>query len=457
MLTKKRIQGIIKSLYHVKVNGRRETMSDWKLHTPDGVNDILPAECRIKKDLISTVEAVMRCAGYKETETPAYEYYDCYIGESGQISQETMFKFFDEHGRILALRPDITTSVARMAATKEAEKPKPQRYMYTGNVFRNELTEGVRQREFTQTGIELIGSYAPEADAEVISTAIEAVIAAGVNEFSVEIGQVAFFRGLTEQASLDAELTERLRDRIDSKDSVAIKRIVNKLDINDDIKELMVSLPYLFGGAEIIDKADVPGLNKMSHEALENIRRIYELLTLYGLEEFISIDLGMLQSINYYTGTIFKCYTNDVSFPVFTGGRYDNLMGKFGASDGAVGAAIGINRLISAAGAEADEEGRVLVYAEKGAEGIAYETSCDLRINGCVTEMYIGEKNLQAVKKYAKNAGCDCIMHIYPEGKLIISDLIKKTETEMTVAEFLGTAEDHCCDDDCCDCHHHDE
>ena len=95
-------------------------MSNWKLHTPNGVNDILPDECAVKKEIESTIWSVFSSIGYKEVETPTFEYYDCYLGLSGQISQEHMFKFFDEQGRILALRPDFTTSIARMAATKVA-------------------------------------------------------------------------------------------------------------------------------------------------------------------------------------------------------------------------------------------------------------------------------------------------------------------------------------------------
>lgn len=167
-------------------------MSNWKLHTPNGVNDILPDECAVKKEIESTIWSVFSSIGYKEVETPTFEYYDCYLGLSGQISQEHMFKFFDEQGRILALRPDFTTSIARMAATKVANSDKPQRYLYTGNVYRVEQTQGARQREFTQSGIELIGSYSPAADAECISAAMEAVLAVGIEEFSMEIGQIAF-------------------------------------------------------------------------------------------------------------------------------------------------------------------------------------------------------------------------------------------------------------------------
>jgi ATP phosphoribosyltransferase regulatory subunit len=418
-------------------------MSDWKLHTPDGVNDILPEECSIKKEIENTMWTVLTSFGYKEVETPSFEYYDCYIGESGQISQETMFKFFDDKGRILALRPDITTSIARMAATKASTKQLPLRYMYTGNVFRNELTEGVRQREFTQTGIELIGSYAPEADTEIIAAAMEAIIAVGIEDFSMEIGQVAFFNGLVEQAGLDEKSIEKLRDRIDSKDSVGIKAITSKLDIDDEIKNLMAELPYMFGDMSVIEKAYVSGLNETSQKALDNLKRIYELLCLYGFEKYISIDLGMLQSIDYYTGSIFKCYTRGISFPVCAGGRYDNLMAKFGDAKGAVGAAIGVNRVMAVLGRkEADTVSSSLVYAEKNAEGLAYDVAYNLRVNGCLVEMYICGKTAEEAKKYAKETNSACMLRVFPNGRLVISDFEKDDEIETTVNEFLGYNEE---------------
>lgn len=429
-------------------------MSDWRLHTPNGVNDILPGECNKKKEIESTIWSVFTSMGYREVETPTFEYYDCYNGSNGQISQETMFKFFDEQGRILALRPDFTTSIARMAATKEADKTPPLRYCYTGSVFRAEQTEGARQREFTQSGIELIGSCSPAADAEVIAAAIEAILAVGIEDFSMEIGQVAFFNGLVEQAGLNAELTEKLRERIDSKDSVGIKTIVNKLPIDEDIKNLMIELPYLLGGEDAIEKANVKSLNATSRAALENLSRIYELLCLYGFEKYVSIDLGMLQSIDYYTGSIFKCYTRGVGFPVCAGGRYDNLMGKFGSPMGAVGVAIGINRVMSALG-RSDAEGypSSLIFAEKDAEGLCYEVASNLRVNGCLVEAYIGEGDYKDAEQYAKDAGSSCMIRVFPDGKLQMKDFIKDEITETTVNDFLGYYEDDC---DCGHDHHHD-
>lgn len=442
-------------------------MADWKKHTPMGVCDILPDECVQKKEIESTIWSVFASMGYKEVELPTYEYYDVFANSGGQISQENMFKFFDERGRILVLRPEMTTSIARMAATKEDLSVLPKRYCYTGSVFRAEQTQGARQREFTQSGIELIGSYTPEADAEVIAAAIEAVLAVGIEEFSMEIGQVAFFNGLVEQAGLSHEETEKLRERIDSKDTLGICELTERLDIADDIKKLMIDLPSLFGSREVLDRADVEGLNPVSKAAIDNIRRIYDLLTLYGLEKYISIDLGMLQSIDYYTGSIFKGYTHGVGFPVCAGGRYDNLVGNFGKDAGAVGVAFGINRIMSALGRQKGEQAAAqtsVIYPEHNAEGIAYDLAYSLRVNGCLVEEYIGDGDYTDCEKYCEKIGAGCMMRVYPDAKVQIKDFLRSEITETTAQEFLGYYDDDCSDehDHGCGCgeehhhHHHD-
>lgn len=431
-------------------------MSDWKLHTPVGVTDILPEECTRKKELESTIWSVFSSMGYKEVEVPSFEFYDCYSGSGGEISQETLFKFFDEQGRILALRPDFTTSIARMASTKLSDLPMPQRYMYSGNVFRIEQCEGARQREFTQSGIELIGSYAPAADAEVIAAAMEAILAAGIEDFTIEIGQVAFFNGLVEQAGLNQIMSEKLRERIDSKDSVGIKAILDNLDIDENIKTLISRLPYMFGDMSVLDQANVSALNPVSKAALDNLKRIYELLCFYGFEQYISIDLGMLQSIDYYTGSIFKGYARGLGFPICGGGRYDNLMGRFGNNTGAVGVAIGINRLLSAMPDESPVSvGLSLIFAEHNAEGLGYDLAYNLRVNGCLVEYYIGGSDFKAAEEYAKNIGACAMLRVFDNGKLLIKDFAKDEITQTTANEFMGYYSEDI-DEDACSCGHHD-
>lgn len=435
-------------------------MSDWKIHTPTGVSDILPAECNKKKEIENTLWTVFASFGYREVETPTFEYYDVFEGVGGQISQETMYKFFDEHGHILTLRPDITTSIARMAATKETGEIFPLRYCYTGSVFRAEKTQGARQREFTQTGIELIGSDTPRADAEVIGAAIEAVLAVGIEDFQMEIGQVAFFNGLVEQAGLNAEDIEKLRERIDCKDSLGIRELTEQLDLEESVKSLMIDLPYLFGGREVIEKAYVNGLNETSKNALNNISRIYELLCEYGFEQYISIDLGMLQSIDYYTGSIFKCYTHGIAFPVCAGGRYDRLMSRFGVDTGAVGVAFGINRILSAlrrAGTEIEPQmpAATLIFTEQNADAQSYEIAFHLRVSGCLAEMYLEDGDYHDAEQYAEKSGAGCMLRVFSDGRLLLKDFIKNEIVETTVSDFLRYYdEEETCDEP--EHHHHD-
>ncbi len=416
-------------------------MSDWRLHTPTGLFDILPGECEKKKMVENIINDVFVSMGYQEIETPTFEYYDVFSGDSGQISQENMFKFFDEKGRILTLRPDITTSIARVSATKVMGETLPLRFCYTGNVFRAEKTEGARQREFTQAGIELLGADTPSADAEVITAAIEALYSVGIENFQVEIGQVAFFNGLVEQAGLGAEDIEKLRERIDCKDSLGIRELTERLNLNDEVKSLMIALPELFGDLSVLDKADVPGLNAVSKAALDNLRNIYRILEVCGFGDVIAIDLGMLQSIDYYTGSIFKCYTHGVGFPVCAGGRYNNLVGKFGKSLSAVGVAFGINRILSALRNIKEEQDQEIsgpvIFPEEGAEGEAYQLAKSLRESGFCCQMYVNGYDKKIALDYAKSISSPCFFEVGNNGELIIYDLINDEETKTTKEEFL--------------------
>ncbi len=409
-------------------------MSQLKLHTPTGVNDILPAECAKKTKTQNTIKKVLSSWGYSEVEVPTFEYYDCYVGDDGSFSQDKMFRFFDEKGSLLALRPDFTNSIARMAATK-VNNNFVQRYMYNGNVYRLERDHNASQREFTQSGIELIGSYSPKADAEVIAAAIEATLATGVKELNVEVGQVAFFNGLAEQANLSEKEMSVLRERIDAKDCVGIQQITDKLDISEDIKKLLIELPYMFGGREVISQAMVNGLNSTSKQALENLSAIYDCMSAFGLDKYISIDLGMLQSIDYYTGSIFKGYTAGIGFPVFAGGRYDKMMQNFGAPKGAVGVAIGINRLLSVIENEiVIEDNGVVVFACDGMMDKAYSVAKYLRNTENINaQIYIQDNSFDSALLYAKSINKNIVKIC--NNKITMYNITENTESEMNISE----------------------
>lgn len=318
-------------------------------HTPKGLADILWDEAELKFGIEASVRKAFADNAYKIVQPPTFEYFDVY-NTATPNKAESMFKFFDTDGRTLALRPDFTTSIARLAATKPMCEELPLRLCYCGSTFRNdEAFSQSRQREFSQAGIELIGESGAQADAEVIRIVIKALSEAGLSDFQIDIGQVGYFMELAADAGLDAGQTEKLRSLVNDKDFVATELFLDKTDISATRKKLFMDMPTLFGDASIIEKAlKQEGLTEAATAALLNIKAVYDILKAEGYESHISVDLGMIPHMDYYTGIIFKGFTHGIGFPICSGGRYDNLTEKFGRALPATGAAISIERVMAA-------------------------------------------------------------------------------------------------------------
>lgn len=316
-------------------------------HTPAGLTDILVKECELKFKIETAAREVFARHGYHVVQPPMFEYYDVY--DAAVTKAENMFKFFDNNGRMLALRPDLTTSVARIAATKPLGEL-PYRIAYSGSAFRNDETfSNDRRREFSQAGIELIGNGGTDADAEVIEIAIEALLKFGVKDFQIDMGHADYYKGLAEIAGLDPIVSDKLRANINDKDFVAIEGILDGIDIDEKLKEVFMELPKMFGGIETaVAAAKNPIIGEKSRAALENLISVYEILKRKGLDKYISTDLGMVPNLDYYTGIIVKGFAKGVAFPICSGGRYNNLTEKFGKALPATGIAIGIERVMTA-------------------------------------------------------------------------------------------------------------
>lgn len=323
-------------------------MGQWQFHTPDGVQDILPDDCYAKRQLEAKLRDLFWQRGYLELETPGIEFYDVYASGSGLAPQEGLFKFFDQQGRILCLRYDGTVPVARVAATLYRDSQLPLRFSYVNSMYRYNEFGGGRQREFTQAGVELMGSQSPAADAEIIAMAIESAQAIGIKDLQVSIGQVNFFKGLVAEWGLDAEIAEKLPRLIDAKDMVAIEELADRIGLAGSAREVLLQMPSLYGTYEVIDQLEALVENALSREALANLRAVLEHLDAAGLLAYVSLDLGQLQSLNYYSGVIFKGFTYGLGFPLFSGGRYDQLVGNFGRDLSATGFSIGLNFALQA-------------------------------------------------------------------------------------------------------------
>lgn len=361
-------------------------MSTWQFHTPDGVNDILPESCAAKRKLENNLRDLFCGRGYQEVETPGIEFYDVYAAGSGLVPQEGLFKFFDEQGRILSLRYDGTIPVARLAATVCREAEPPLRYAYVGNMYRYDEFGGGRQREFTQAGIELLGSQSPEADAEVIAIAIAAAQVCGIKDLQISLGQVEFFRGFLVEWGISGEEAELLPLLIDAKEMVALEELSDRLQLPSRGREILLRMASGYGTFDLLDEMTSLVSHPDSLAALQNLRDILTILDDYGYLHYVSIDLGMLGGLDYYTGVIFKGFTYGLGFPLFSGGRYDGLVGLFGRDLSATGFSIGVNFILTALSRQnllySPVEGIVYLGYDPGLRASAFSRADQLRQEG---------------------------------------------------------------------------
>lgn len=428
-------------------------MSNWRLYTPEGTSDLLPKQCAEKTLTENAISDVFASYGYQMVETPVMQFYDVYDTPSSKIEQEMLYKFFDKEGRILVLRPDITTSLARMAASKLTDGPFPLRMQYSGKVFRYVDSYSSVQREFCQSGIELIGVKNDLADCEVILCAMEALLACGLESFQIEIGQVEFFKGLIEQSALPEEEAESIRRLIDKKDTLALEEQLKNLPIPEEVSGILQRLPSLFGGIEVLEEIPSEVLSEKSKQALDNLRAIYTILSDCGFEKYISIDLSLVKGINSYTGMIFKGITHGVGFPICSGGRYDSLPNEFGANLPAVGMAIGTDRLISVLMRQnlldIPTGSDMLIFGEN--VPLCFRVLTALRNAGYTAEHYLNDSCYENAVALAETTNIQGIVKVADDGNLYIHNLVENTRSSTTLDCLLEESEEECgCG------HHHD-
>jgi ATP phosphoribosyltransferase regulatory subunit len=320
---------------------------DFKLHTPIGVNDRLPDEALVKKTVCSKIENIFLGYGYREIESPTFEYIDVFSDEKmGSISPKEMFRFFDKDGNVLALRSDMTPPVARIAAT-EFEGNGPIRLCYFGNSFRNSKSYQGKRCEFAQAGVELMGADGVYADAEAIAVSIKSILASGIKEFKLNIGQVGFFNAVLDETGLEKEEKNKLKNYIASRNYAEAEEFIKQKNMPENIKELFLDFPKLVGGTDILDYTRSLTKSDDALKFLDELETLYNMLIMHGVNSYVSFDLSMVNKLNYYTGIIFRGYTYGSGYSIVDGGRYDNLVKQFGKNIPAVGFGIKIDEVIN--------------------------------------------------------------------------------------------------------------
>lgn len=422
-------------------------MNNWKRHIPEGSRDILFKDCSNKIDIINLLRKLYVSSGFLEVISPTLEFYDVFQGDDISIEQEKMYKLFDNEGRILVLRPDMTMPIARIVATKLKDSLYPMRLCYSGNIFRkNENWEG-KVSETTQCGIEVIGCESQKADAEVIITAIQSLIAIGVRKFQLEIGQAEFFKGLIEDINLEEEEIEKLRRLVENKNFGALRVFIEEKEeiLGRKNLEALKQLPELFGGIEILGKARMLTQNKRAQDAIDTIEKIYEKIESVGLGAHISIDLGMVQHVDYYNGITFKGYSNEIGTTIISGGRYDNLIAKFGTAIPAVGFAIDVDNILSVLDKQSSNNKKIrekfIIHYENALIGDSCKLAARIRDKDFITELSLFNEK-EKTFNYGEQKDIDKMICILQDEKLQIIDIKSKKSLNLNVEEFFKRLEE---------------
>lgn len=324
-------------------------MTDQMLHTPDGVRDIYNGECKQKLLLQDRLHAVLTKYGYRDIQTPTFEFFNIFSKEIGTTPSKDLYKFFDKDGNTLVLRPDFTPSVARSAAKYYAEDDMPVKLCYMGNTFINSSSYQGRLKETTQCGVELIGDGSVCADAEILVMVVDSLHASGLKEFQISVGHARFFRGLIEASGLGEEAEEELRELLNNKNFFGVEEFVETLNLDANLKKLFTMLgSFETQVEELAEAKDLAADYPVILSAITDLEKLGEYLKLYGIEKYISFELGIISKYHYYTGIIFAGYTFGTGEPIVKGGRYDKLLTYFGKKAPSIGFGIVVDQLMAA-------------------------------------------------------------------------------------------------------------
>lgn len=316
---------------------------------PEGVHDLLFADAVAVRNMAAAIRAMWRTWSYREIILPTFEYASTLATDVGSEIDAEMYRFFDRHGRTLALRPDMTIPTARVIATRLYDQSMPIRACYIGSVFRYEPPRAGRQHEFLQAGVELIGAASRAADAEVVALAVAALRAVGLPQFRITLGHVGFFRGLLTALALPDRLAGRLRAAVDRKAEAELTDVLAEAGtVASAARKALLQLPRLTGSPDVLTEAEDLCLNAPMADAIADLQAVAGLLAAYGVADVVNYDLAEVRDLDYYTGITFEGFAPGLGVALVSGGRYDDLIGHFGPAQPAVGWGLTLDQALAA-------------------------------------------------------------------------------------------------------------
>jgi ATP phosphoribosyltransferase regulatory subunit len=305
------------------------------------------AEARLRRGVEDTIMAIFDGWSYEEITTPCVDYLALFERGMGDEQAHRAFRFTDCDGRMLALRPDVTSSVARAASTLFAGKARPLRFCYASQVFRQRPQSHAEwRREHRQLGCELFGAGGSGAEVEMLSVAAEILTALNLSpDYRITVNSVEIFNGIAEGLALDELQRETMRQLVDQRDTAELQKFLARFGASEIERASFSHLIRLSGKGEILAEARHIITNRRSVDALDGLESLWRIIGALDLADCCDIDLGDVSGLDYYTGLTFKIYVTGAGTRVGSGGRYDNLTANFGRPEPAVGFVLDLDAL----------------------------------------------------------------------------------------------------------------
>ena len=387
-----------------------------RLHTPKGTQDVLPDEVKQYRYIEDRLTENFELWNYNEIRSPTIEFVETLSTGVGSDLVDTMFKFQDFDGKLLALRAEMTAPVARIVTTRMQSAPEPIRLFYINNVFRYNQSYLKREREFCQAGVELVGCNTPEADGEVLALFISSLKQVGLNEVRVDLGHASLLKDLMNVAGLDKQQKVAIQGILACRDAVGLNNFMEQNSFQSKLREIFLELSRCRRLADL-SSVSLKGSNyEKVNNQLESLIDLQKTLVDFEIEDFVFFDFSLTKKIEYYTGMVFEASVPNLGLPIGSGGRYDNFIEKFGKLKlPATGFALEIGKLLqalTAQGFEIPSNQKTRVIVSSSLRKTAIKVVKILRDAGLATSLEVTGRTIEKTLEYAKITSADYVVSV---------------------------------------------
>ena len=418
-------------------------MTFTKLHTPKGTRDYLPSEVERYHYIEDELRKIFKLWGYQEIRSPTIEFVEVLSTGVGPELVDSMFKFQDFDGKILALRAEMTAPVARIVTTRMSSIPEPIRLFYVSNVFRYSQSYVKRGREFWQAGVEFIGCNTSEADGEILSLLVSSLKKIGLKEVRVDVGHASLLKDLLKATGLNEEKKDILQNLLGYRDEARLEKFMDQNNLPSTLREAFLQLSSCRRLDEVSSVSVVSKYGK-TEDHLRNLLEIKDVLTDYKIENFVYFDFSLTRKIEYYTGIVFEASVPNLGLPLGGGGRYDDFIEKFGKLKiPATGFALEIEKCLQALTAQGSKlpekrkKGKILVASKF--RKAATEAVNVIRDAGVVALLDVTKSDEKKIVEYAKLAEIDYVIFVDSslEKPVTVYDTLSDVSRNVMIESFL--------------------